>query len=52
MEELENLRPMSRSEFEVLYRNCLESGWVQANFNLENLYFQFQNQIFFFSCLN
>lgn len=41
MEELENLRPMSRSEFEVLYRNCLESGWVQANFNLENLYNQY-----------
>jgi len=41
MEELENLRPMSRSEFELLYRNCLASGWVQANFNLENLYNQY-----------
>jgi hypothetical protein len=41
MEELENLRPMSRSEFELLYRKCLESGWVQANFNLENLYNQY-----------
>ena len=38
MEELENLRPMSRSEFEELYRNCLESGWVIPIANLGNLY--------------
>lgn len=41
MEDLENLRPMSRSEFELLYRNCLASRWVKANVNLEILYSQY-----------
>jgi hypothetical protein len=38
MEELENLRPMSRSEFEILYNRCAKSGWVKSNINLEILY--------------
>ena len=43
MEELENLRPMSRSEFELLYTKCIASGWVVdlSLVELRNLYKQY-----------
>jgi len=41
MEELENLRPMSLAQIQLLYNSCAASGWVIPNDDLEILYIDY-----------
>ena len=48
-EEMGTLKPMSRIEFQILYRKCTSSGWVYGEFN-ETLYQQYLQRYGFFLC--
>jgi len=48
-EEIEDLRPMSRLKFQILYGKCASSGWVYGEFN-ETLYQQYLQRYGFFLC--
>ena len=48
-EKIEDLRPMSRLKFQILYGKCASSGWVYGEFN-ETLYQQYLQRYGFFLC--